>query len=372
MSHNLKDNPFYILDLPAGSNMDLILGRASDLELLYGYDTQDIQKQLLYPAGRLAAEIAYLPVTKESEIRKIRDYLEEESGKEEPGDLPRPIPEISTESSLALFNTAAAFLRNWPIEDVEGAVAACLALSGILGNVNMECAMKVLTDINKDRRAGNYERLRDLDQVLPVMREHVAGVLSQLTDRCLCLGPEKYCEFRLRLAHIYGSDSEEYRHLPFLAELVRTHLARPLLGEREEKEQLIRTNMGAYQREAEAVSTDRPGTDGNGLARRMTDRADDQDQMVDMICRTLDDWNRLSLPERLVAREGGIIEKQAEQLFLDLHNLAVKMANLWKAREHARKLFRKLRDVFFDLTEDKMKLLYNNARILGALPKGSW
>lgn len=369
MSHHLKENPFYILDLPAGSDMDTILGKASDLELLYGYDTQDIQKQLLYPAGRLAAEIAYLPATKIQEIRKIRDYLEGEPGRDA-GDLPRPVPEVSTESSLALFNAAAAFLQNWPVEDVEGAVAACLAMSGILEKVNMECAEKVMDDINMDREAGDYEKLTDPGQVFTVLKEHVSDVLSQLADRCRCLGPEKYCELRLRLAHIYGSDSKEYRHLPILSDLVRTHLAHSLMGERIEKEKLIRASMDDYRKEEESINTDRPGTDEARTARKMKAWTPLQDLRVDRICQGLDDWNRLSLPERLVVREGGFTESQADQLFDDLHHLAVDMINTWKKGNNARELFKKLLEVFVDLSDSEKELLEENAKILGVMDGG--
>ena len=369
MSHHLKENPFYILDLPAGSDMDTILGKASDMKLLYGYDTQDIQKQFLYPAGRLAAEIAYLPVTKEPEIRKIRDYLEGEPGTVA-GYLPQPVPEISTESSLALFNTAAAFLQYWPIEDVEGAEAACLAMSGILERVNLDCAERVMHDINIDREAGNYEKLTDPRQVFAVLKEHVSDVLSQLADRCLLLGPEKYGELRLRLAHIYGSDSEEYRHLQVLSDLVRTHLAHSLMGERMEKEELIRASLDEYRKNEELIYADRTGTDGARRVRRLKARAALQNQRVDKICRELDDWNRLSLPERLIVLEGGFTEPQADQLFDDLNNLAVEMVNTWKERHHGRKLLKKLLEIFVDLSDSKKKLLEENARILGALEGG--
>ena len=353
--YRLVENPFFLLNASPADPDQSILSRALDLKLLTGQDTQDAQNQLMHPGGRLDAEIGYLPGISDQDVRKVREYLEAAEQEAGPAHLPRAVPSAVPESCLAAANAVSAFMEHWPVEDSVSAAALCVTIVHRMMDLSDG---KVQEDLNKDRAAAGRPLVL-LSEISGRLAERRRELLAQAAWQCACLPPEEHLRLEYVLADAYTSRRNPLYRSPVLDELVCKDVVQtetPVIAEVTEALRAAETEYLDFLEKEEKSQKHRQKQKISAILWKM--------QQIDRIVQLLDIWDRKTTPERRITYEKGYTADVASQLFLECNAFMVKVWNEYHMGLDGRTVFRKMTEVFTDLTSDSRELLEKNRKII--------
>ena len=368
----LTENPFFILRATPRDDEKKILSRALDLKLLYNIDTQEAQNELLHPAGRLDAEIRYLPGVPGEQLEEIRRYMERNEA-----DL--PAPDFNPASRLACLNGAAALMESWPVTDVKSAEAACLCLAELCQET---AAKDAFEEVNADRAAGKMEPVKESWEIIYRLNLQKSALLKGLCGRLQTLSQNEWYDLRHRLADHFCGREDAYYRSPYLDEIVTRHMAFAVKPEISWQQERMQALMDTYRETAETGDLDEKKQDTENdnppekpalntfqkkSAKEMRDESNYLRQRKELIAdllSALEQWDTLTKPERMITRQKGFMESDADKLFSQLHKFFIELVTRYGDIPGYKALIRKLDDVFFDLSLTKKQMVKKNRALV--------
>lgn len=360
----IVSNPFYILQVGARDSDSRILTQAEDLKLLFGIDTTQARQALLHPNSRLDAEIRYLPGVPEEEIAKIRAYMEQILEEGVPGRRPEmtalPIPDFAPEGVLARLNGASALLSGWPVSDLSSAKALILTVSDLVTQLSPET---VLQELNEDRKAGGRPLIPDQYLVWNNVKEHLHELAAELAARCAALSAWDHYGLRKQLAQVYCDPQAVSYRSTFLDDMVSVHLAPGDLALSQREQGIIERIMDEYRQDVEKRRQ-------RSVWKQLFGGNDEQKianwrkKKIDELCGALRGWDAETRPERLIARQKGIVPDYVDGLFEKTHSFFIELYSVRMDYVSAMSLICEICDVFTDVSQVKREFALKNKGLL--------
>ena len=348
----LEQNPFFLLRVTPRDDDQTILSKALDVKLLLGIDTKEAQNTLLNPAGRLESEIGFLPGMSERDIAAVENWVKNQNT------LPEAIPAFDPKSPLACLNGVFAFLEQWPLEDLEGACAACYTLAGICDTLT---PLQVMKDLNEDRQAGNRELLIHLPTVAQALHDHIHALGAALSKRCGKLPYTQYHQLEETLSQVCCTPQNPYYRSLFLDQMVCIHLAHTTRAQADEEKTVIENVINTYTEDARKNC---PRQDPASVTGYQIKAANWRNAQIRKLLEALQTWHTLTLPQRAIFQLKGITAEFSSELFETVHAFLCEVNNTYKDYFDARQLINLIADVFTDLPQNKLDLIRKNKAII--------
>lgn len=195
----LSENGFAILDVAPSDDRRTLTEKADEAALLSGEDAEEAFHQLMQMSRRIPAEISWFP----GSTRQAADAFLAYSRQVKEGH-PAVIPDMDgLGTALAQANALNALFEIWPSDDPELFVGMCRAMDGIISHIKEE---EVLEALNRDREAGKWEKILDIQEIEEPLNVHLRDLCQPAARGAESMDTEMLSAALLRLFRSRGFD----------------------------------------------------------------------------------------------------------------------------------------------------------------------
>ena len=327
----LKDNPFYILDVPLSANRRRIAEATEEMGFMLGTDVcSEAQSILTNPTKRLQAELDWFPETDSEAISTIRDSISND----------QPINGYMFLGCSKLN----ALIHNFGITSYSTIYELGFDLVAIDKQYTATVVSSLTSSINTERDKAGFATVTEND-VQDNLRKKIEDFRKLVNEKTKGYDEKEYVSFVTIIAEQYIVD-KRYETGEILFDVVNQYEIR--------MQSALDERTSQIKRYIETIKTEQ----NEEIIKKSIPK------LIDKV----KEWDKYAQPLQLRSQATGMPHNTSQDLATDIRNLCLYLNNEKKLTSEAKLLASEMRSVFLELGELK-EIFTDDAKTLEKIEK---